>query len=104
MLHPQDLAALGLRPGDPVTLASRRGEVTLYARDDDSSPPGTVFAAFCWVEAAINELTNPALDPVAKIPEFKYCAVRARPGGTVAGRAHGGRVAGAVTAAAAPPT
>jgi formate dehydrogenase major subunit len=35
-----------------------------------------VFVAFCWAEAAINKLTNPALDPTAKIPEFKYCAVR----------------------------
>jgi formate dehydrogenase major subunit len=37
--------------------------------------------AFCWAEAAINKLTNPALDPVAKIPEFKYCAVRVQAGG-----------------------
>jgi formate dehydrogenase major subunit len=86
LMHPQDLAALGLQAGDAVTLASRRGQVTLYARDDDSSPPGTVFVAFCWFEAAINHLTNPALDPVAKIPEFKYCAVRATAGGVVAGR------------------
>jgi formate dehydrogenase major subunit len=39
--------------------------------------------AFCWAEAAINRLTNPALDPVAKIPEFKYCAVRVTAGGAV---------------------
>ena len=78
-------------PGDPVTLESRRGRVTLYARADDSSPPGTVFVAFCWYEAAINKLTNPALDPVAKIPEFKYCAVRAVPGGEIAGGAYRSR-------------
>ena len=84
LLHPQDMAALQLAPGSPVTLESRRGRVTLYARADDSSPPGTVFVAFCWYEAAINKLTNPALDPVAKIPEFKYCAVRALPGGDMA--------------------
>lgn len=76
MFHPQDLARWGLEPGQPVTLQSRRGEVTLYARADEGSPPGSVFVAFCWFEAAINKLTNPALDPVAKIPEFKYCAVR----------------------------
>ncbi len=76
MFHPQDLARWGLQPGQPVTLQSRRGEVTLYARADEGSPPGSVFVAFCWFEAAINKLTNPALDPVAKIPEFKYCAVR----------------------------
>ncbi len=89
MLHPLDLAAMGLQPGEPVTLSSRRGSVTLYARADDASPRGTVFVAFCWYEAAINKLTNPALDPVAKIPEFKYCAVRAVAGGIVAREAVG---------------
>ncbi len=78
MFHPQDMARLGLRAGERVTLESRRGRVTLYARADEGSPPGSVFVAFCWYEAAINKLTNPALDPVAKIPEFKYCAVRVR--------------------------
>ena len=81
LLHPQDMAAHGVRPGDVVTLRSRRGEVSLYARADDSSPPGAVFVAFCWYESAINKLTNPALDPVAKIPEFKYCAVQLQRGG-----------------------
>ncbi len=83
MLHPLDLAALGVAAGEPITLSSRRGSVTLFARADESSPRGTVFVAFCWFEAAINKLTNPALDPVAKIPEFKYCAVRATRGGDV---------------------
>jgi formate dehydrogenase major subunit len=64
-----------------VTLLSRRGQVSLYARADEGTPPGAVFVAFCWFEAAVNQLTNPALDPVAKIPEFKYCAVRLRAGG-----------------------
>ena len=50
--------------------------MTLYARADDSSPRGAVFVPFCYYEAAINKLTNAALDPFAKIPEFKYCAVR----------------------------
>jgi formate dehydrogenase major subunit len=81
LLHPQELAALGVAPGGLVTLQSRRGEVSLYARADEGTPPGAVFVAFCWFEAAINRLTNPALDPVAKIPEFKYCAVRLRAGG-----------------------
>jgi formate dehydrogenase major subunit len=81
LVHPADLARWGITPGELVTLASRRGEVSLYARADDSSPPGSVFVAFCWFEAAINRLTNPALDPVAKIPEFKYCAVRLLRGG-----------------------
>jgi formate dehydrogenase major subunit len=77
-IHPVELAALGLAAGDAVTLETRRGRVTLFARADEGTPRGTVFAAFCWAEAAINRLTNAALDPVAKIPEFKYCAVRAR--------------------------
>ncbi len=81
LLHPQDLAALGAKPGDLITIASRRGRVSLYARADEGSPPGAVFVAFCYYEAAINTLTNPALDPFGKIPEFKYCAVRLSLGG-----------------------
>jgi formate dehydrogenase major subunit len=82
LAHPDDLAAIGVAPGDVVTLESRRGRVSLYARLDPGSPRGAVFVAFCWFEAAINQLTHPALDPVARIPGFKYCAVRLRPGGT----------------------
>ena len=82
MLHPIDLARLGVKPGDTVTIESRRGSVSLYARADDSSPPGAVFVPFCYYEAAINKLTNPALDPFGKIPEFKYCAVRISLGGS----------------------
>ncbi|HMC14740.1 MAG TPA: formate dehydrogenase subunit alpha [Albitalea sp.] len=81
MLHPLDLAALGGQPGDVVTIASRRGEVSLYARADDGSPRGAVFVPFCYYEAAINRLTNSALDPFGKIPEFKYCAIRVTLGG-----------------------
>ena len=81
LLHPLDLEALGVRAGGVVTLATRRGTVSLYARADDGTPRGSVFAPFCYVEAAVNVLTNPALDPFAKIPEFKYCAVRVTPGG-----------------------
>ena len=84
LVHPLDLAALGVAPGGVITLASRRGEVALYARADDSSPPGAVFVPFCYYEAAINKLTNAALDPFGKIPEFKYCAIRVTAGGTVA--------------------
>ena len=80
-VHPLDLAALGGKPGDLVTIESRRGKVTLYARADEGSPPGAVFVPFCYYEAAINRLTNAALDPFAKIPEFKYCAIRVTLGG-----------------------
>ena len=84
-LHPLELAALGVLPGEVLTIASRRGQVSLYARADEGTPRGSVFVAFCWFEAAINKLTNPALDPVAKIPEFKYCAVRVTLGGVAPG-------------------
>ena len=80
-LHPLDLSALGIAPGALITIASRRGHVTLYARADESSPQGSVFVAFCYYEAAINKLTNSALDPFGKIPEFKYCAVKVSVGG-----------------------
>ena len=83
LVHPLDLALLGGQPGDLITLASRRGKVTLYARADDSSPRGAIFVPFCYYEAAINKLTNAALDPFAKIPEFKYCAIKATMGGSV---------------------
>jgi formate dehydrogenase major subunit len=72
---------MNVQPGAVVTVQSRRGAVSLYARADDSSPRGAVFVPFCYYEAAANKLTNAALDPFAKIPEFKYCAVRVTPGG-----------------------
>jgi formate dehydrogenase major subunit len=81
-LNPDDLADLGVTPGGPITVASRRGSVSLYARADDGTPQGSVFIPFCYYEAAANLLTNPALDPFGKIPEFKYCAVRVTDGGT----------------------
>ncbi|MES2026004.1 MAG: formate dehydrogenase subunit alpha [Pseudomonadota bacterium] len=81
LIHPLDLANMGGNPGDIITLESRRGKVSLYARADDSSPRGAVFVPFCYYEAAINRLTNAALDPFGKIPEFKYCAIRIALGG-----------------------
>src|SRR5580692_5947554 len=81
-LNPRDMAALGAKPGQLITIESRRGKVSLYARADESSPHGAVFVPFCYYEAAINKLTNSALDPFGKIPEFKYCAVRLTLGGT----------------------
>jgi len=94
LLHPLELARLGIEPGAMLTVESRRGRVSLYARADEGTPAGALFVAFCWYEAAANALTNPALDPVAKIPEFKYCAVRVQPGGTppVVGSFGGGAV------------
>jgi formate dehydrogenase major subunit len=82
--HPDDLAALGVSPGSAVTVASRRGEIALYARADAGTPRGACFIPFCYYEAAANALTNPVLDPFGKIPEFKFCAVRITAGGQVA--------------------
>ena len=81
LIHPLDLDALGAKAGDVISVASRRGIVSLYARADDGTPRGAVFIPFCFYEAAANLLTNPALDPVGKIPEFKYCAVKVTRGG-----------------------
>ncbi|MFC4930309.1 formate dehydrogenase subunit alpha [Massilia sp. GCM10023247] len=94
LVHPLDLERLGVKPGEVITIASRRGEVALYARADDSSPVGAIFVPFCYYEAAINRLTNAALDPVGKIPEFKYCAIRVTPGGVLApqGSYGGGKI------------
>ena len=56
--------------------ATRRGEVVLKARADRDVAEGMVFIPFCFAEAAANLLTNPQLDPMGKIPEFKFCAAR----------------------------
>jgi len=80
-VHPLDLSSLGIEPGETMTIQSRRGEITLYARADDGTPRGVVFVPFCYYEAAANMLTNPVLDPFGKIPEFKYCAVKVTKGG-----------------------
>ena len=70
-----DIAALGLTPGQRFQVRSRRGEIELFLRRDDGTPPGTVYIPFAYAEAAANLLTNSALDSFGKIPEFKYCAV-----------------------------
>jgi formate dehydrogenase major subunit len=75
-MHSADMHRMGLEPGQRIRVASRRGHVELAVRQDNGTPLGTVFIPFAYVEAAANELTNAALDPFGKIPEFKYCAVR----------------------------
>lgn len=75
-LAPAELVRLGLAPGDELTITTRRGAITLKARVDPGMPEGMVFVPFCYGEAAANLLTNPALDPYGKIPEFKYAACR----------------------------
>ncbi len=77
-MNPADAAELGLSDGDKAKVASRRGEVTARVKLTEVSPPGVVFMTFHFGESSGNVLTNPVLDPVAKIPEFKVCAVRVK--------------------------
>ncbi|MGZ8265675.1 MAG: formate dehydrogenase subunit alpha, partial [Burkholderiales bacterium] len=86
LLHPLDLEAIGAAAGDVVTVESRRGIISLYARADDGTPRGSVVIPFCFYEAAGNLLTTPARDPFGKIPEFKYCAVKVMRGGELTPR------------------
>jgi predicted molibdopterin-dependent oxidoreductase YjgC len=75
-INPQDAEVLGIADGDSVRVISRRGEVTARAKLTENSDKGTVFMTFHFAETPTNVLTNPALDPVAKIPELKVSAVR----------------------------
>ncbi len=75
-LHPSTLRKLGVVPGGLVCLTTRRGSITIMAREDRAVAPDMVFVPFAFVEAAANVLTNPAIDPFGKIPEFKFSAVR----------------------------
>jgi formate dehydrogenase major subunit len=78
-LAPAELRRLDVRAGDRINVITRRGAIELTARADSAVAPGMVFIPFCYAEAAANILTNPQLDPVGKIPEFKYCAARVEP-------------------------
>jgi len=78
-LNRRDFAKLGIAPGASIKVATRRGEVVLKARQDRDVPEGVVFIPFCFAEAAANLLTNPQLDPLGKIPEFKFCAANVEP-------------------------
>jgi formate dehydrogenase major subunit len=80
-MNPADMRERGIKRGDVVTVASRRGEISLFVREDAGTPRGSVFIPFAFFEAAANILTNPVLDPFGKIPEFKYCAVKVTKGG-----------------------
>jgi formate dehydrogenase major subunit len=75
-LHPKTLRRLGVAPGGTVRLTTRRGTIELMARADRGVAEDMVFLPFAFVEAAANLLTNPAIDPYGKIPEFKFSAVR----------------------------
>jgi predicted molibdopterin-dependent oxidoreductase YjgC len=75
-IHPQDASRLGIADGQAVKVRSRRGDVTVAANVTEVCPPGTVSLTFHFAETPTNVLTHAALDPVAKIPETKVCAVR----------------------------
>ncbi|MEM8825054.1 MAG: molybdopterin dinucleotide binding domain-containing protein, partial [Pseudomonadota bacterium] len=75
-LHPSTLRKLGVEAGGVVRLTTRRGSVEIMARSDRAVAPDMVFLPFAYVEAAANLLTNPAVDPYGKIPEFKFAAVK----------------------------
>ena len=80
-LSARDLAKLNLAPGARIKVSTRRGVIELNARADAAVPAGMIFIPFCYVEAAANLLTNAALDPYGKIPEFKFCAARVEAAG-----------------------
>jgi|TARA_B110000238_G_C16131009_1_gene441429 formate dehydrogenase major subunit len=73
-----------LGPGDTVQVSTRRGSIDIKVRADQDVPDGMIFIPFCFHEAAANILTNPQLDPIGKIPEFKFCAVKIEKSAAVA--------------------
>jgi predicted molibdopterin-dependent oxidoreductase YjgC len=75
-INPKDAEKLGIKDGDFMTVTSRRGSLKVKASVIETPPEGTIFMNFHFSEAAVNLLTNPALDPVGKIPEYKVCAVK----------------------------
>jgi predicted molibdopterin-dependent oxidoreductase YjgC len=75
-INGQDAAQLGLEQGAKVKVSSRRGEMTAEVDVTDICPPGVVSMTFHFAESPTNLLTSPALDPIAKIPETKVCAVK----------------------------
>ena len=75
-INPKDASALGIADGEMVKVISRRGEVVAKAKVTEASPEGVISMSFHFAESPTNQLTNPALDPIAKIPELKVCAVR----------------------------
>ncbi len=75
-INPADAEKYGISDGDMVQAVSRRGEVNVKAKVTDICPPGVVSMTFHFAESPTNELTNAAIDPVAKIPETKVCAIK----------------------------
>ncbi len=80
IINPEDLTSYGLKSGDILVVESRRGVIAATTRADEGMQKGVVMMPFSFNEAAGNLITNDALDPVGKIPEFKFCAVKLRKG------------------------
>ena len=79
-INPEDAQRFGILDEDKVSMSSRRGEMVARALVTDRIAPGGVFGSFHFPgEQNVNNLTNPALDPTAKIPEYKVCAVKIKP-------------------------
>ncbi|MBA7704466.1 Assimilatory nitrate reductase catalytic subunit [subsurface metagenome] len=77
-INPDDAGKLGITDRDLVEVSSRRGKIQTKAMVTDTVTSGTIFMPFHFAEEAANRLTNPALDPIAKIPELKVCAAAVR--------------------------
>ncbi len=75
-LSPNDIARKNIQPGEMIKVSTKRGSINIRVREDRSIPEGVIFIPFCYNEAAANLLTNSALDPFGKIPEYKYCAAK----------------------------
>ena len=75
-IHPADARTLGVKSGDRLDITTRRGTITVPAKVDRRVSKGVIFIPFHFAEAAANILTNPALDPKSKIPEYKVCAAK----------------------------
>ena len=75
-LSPSDIVRKNIQPGEMIKISTKRGSINIRVREDSSIPEGVIFIPFCYNEAAANILTNSALDPFGKIPEFKYCAAK----------------------------
>ncbi|MBW2193440.1 MAG: formate dehydrogenase subunit alpha, partial [Deltaproteobacteria bacterium] len=75
-INPKDAEALAVKDGETVKLTTRRGEIEVSARVSNKVKPGLLFLPFHFGESPANVLTNSAFDPIAKIPEYKVCAVK----------------------------
>lgn len=75
-INPEDAKKYSIKNGSEVRVSSRRGDIRVKAKVVDMTKPGTIFIPFHFAEQSVNKLTNNALDPVAKIPEYKICAVK----------------------------